>query len=292
MNLQGVAQSSEPVVAMGESHLEPIVVQNTEGRASLQLRSIWEYRELLYFFIWRDIKVRYKQTALGASWAIIQPVFTMVIFSIFFGRLAKMPSDGVPYPLFAFTALVPWTFFSNGVSQGSRSLVTSGELVKKIYFPRLIVPIAAVCAYVLDFILALALVFGMLAYYGRVPSGNVVWLPLLFLLTLVAATGISMWLSAMYVQYRDIGYVLPFLLQVWLFVTPIAYPTSLLSERWQTVYALNPMVGAVEGFRWALLGNSHFPATMLAISVAVSAALLVGGVYYFRHLERTFADVV
>jgi len=287
-----MTSAETPAAAVAAGHVSPIVVQNTEGWSSLQLRSLLEYHELLYFLIWRDIKVRYKQTALGAGWAIIQPLFTMVIFSIFFGRLAKIPSDGVPYPLFALSALVPFTLFSNGVSQGARSLVSSGELIKKIYFPRLLVPLAAVSAFLLDFVLALAMLFGMMLYYGFVPGWNALWLPLLLLLTLAASVGVALWLSAMNVRYRDVGYTVPFLLQVWLFSTPIAYPTSLLHGHWQTIYALNPMVGVVEGFRWALLGKAAFPATMIAISAGVSLLLLLGGAVYFRRLERTFADVV
>lgn len=221
----------------------------SKGWALPKLRELWEYRELLYFFVWRDIKVRYRQTVMGALWAIIQPFFTMVIFSLFFGRLAKIPSDGLPYPVFSYAALVPWTFFATALNQASNSLVASASMVKKIYFPRLSLPIATVLASVVDFVLAFIVLLGMMLYYGLVPTINVLWLPLFFLLALITSLGVSLWLSAMNVQFRDVHYTIPFLTQAWLFVTPIAYPSSLLSEPWRTLYGLNPMAGVVEGFR-------------------------------------------
>jgi lipopolysaccharide transport system permease protein len=264
----------------------------SRGWRVLNFREIWQYNELLYFFAWRDIKIRYKQTALGAAWAIIQPFMTMVVFSLFFGKLANMPSDGFPYPLFAFAALVPWTFFANGLVESSNSLVSNSNLIKKVYFPRLIVPISAVIAGGVDFVIAFVVLIAMMLFYGIVPTVNIVWLPLLVLLTFGVALGVGLWLSALNVQYRDVRYTVPFITQFWLFSTPIAYPSSLLSEPWRTVFALNPMVGVVEGFRWALLGTQTAPSPMIAVSALVTLLLLVGGAFYFRRMEQTFADVI
>ena len=275
-----------------EESVQVIRIEPSKGWVALQLKELWAYRELLYFLIWRDIKVRYKQTALGATWAIIQPVFTMIVFSLFFGRLAKVPSDGIPYPIFAYAALVPWTFFSHGLSQASNSLVGSSNLLKKVYFPRLSVPIASVLSGLIDFVIAFLVLLGMMLYYGIHPTLNVIWLPFLLLLTVVTSLGVSLWLSALNVHFRDVRHVLPFLTQFWLFATPIAYPSSLLSEQWRTLYSINPMVGVVEGFRWALLGVETGPGPMIIVSSLASLALLVGGVFYFRRLEKTFADVV
>jgi lipopolysaccharide transport system permease protein len=246
----------------------------------------------MYFLSWRDIKVRYKQTALGAAWAVIQPLMTMVVFSIFFGKLAKMPSDGIPYPLFAYAALVPWTFFANSLTQASNSLLQNSNMLKKIYFPRLVMPISSVISGTVDFVFAFIVLIAMMLFYGIVPTVNIVWLPFLVLLALGTALGAGLWLSAINVQYRDVRYVIPFLIQVWLFATPIAYPSSLLTEPWRTLYGLNPMVGVVEGFRWALLGTETAPGTAVMVSSFMAGILLVSGTFYFRRMERTFADVV
>jgi lipopolysaccharide transport system permease protein len=271
----------------------PIIrIEPSKGWVSLKLNELWEYRELLYFLVWRDVKVRYKQTALGAAWAIIQPFCTMVVFSLFFGKLAKMPSDGVPYPIFTFAALVPWTFFANGLSQASNSLVGSANLITKVYFPRLAIPIAAVLAGIIDFVLAFIILIGMMLYYGIVPTINIFWMPLLLALVFVTSLGVSLWFSALNVQFRDVRYIIPFLVQFWLFATPIAYPGSLLSEPWRTLYGLNPMVGAVEGFRWALLGAKTAPGPMVIVSSMVAFLVLVTGALYFRRMEKTFADIV
>jgi lipopolysaccharide transport system permease protein len=264
----------------------------SRGWVPLKLQELWEYRELLYFLTWRDIKVRYKQTALGAAWAIIQPVFTMVVFSLFFGRLAKVPSDGIPYPLFAYAALLPWGFFANGLAQSSDSLVGNANLIRKVYFPRLVVPLSAVFSGAVDFSIAFLVLLGMMGYYRTAPSAHALWLPFLLLLALVTALGVGLWLSALNVQYRDVKYAVPFLTQFWMFATPIAYPSSLLREPWRTVYGLNPMAGVVEGFRWALLGSKTAPGPMIAVSATAAVALLVGGAFYFRRMEKTFADVV
>ena len=267
-------------------------IQPSRGWAWPKLRELWEYRELIFFFAWRDIKVRYRQTVLGALWAIIQPVFTMVIFSLFFGRLAGVPSDGLPYPVFSFAALVPWTFFTNALTQASNSLVLSANMIKKIYFPRLSLPIATVLAGVIDFVLAFMVLLGIMLFYGLVPTSNILWLPLFLLLALVTSLGVSLWLSAMNVQFRDVRYTIPFLTQAWLFVTPIAYPSSLLSEPWRTLYGLNPMAGVVEGFRWALLGTDTAPGPMTVVSALVALTLFVSGAFYFRRMEQSFADVL
>jgi lipopolysaccharide transport system permease protein len=267
-------------------------IRPSRGWISLNLRDLWAYRELLYFLAWRDVKVRYKQTVLGAAWAILQPFFTMVVFSLFFGRLAGVPSDGIPYPIFSYAALVPWQFFASGLTASSNSLVGSANLLKKVYFPRLVVPIAAVLPGAVDFVLAFVVLLGMMLLYGIVPTVRVVLLPALLLLALVTSLGVGLWFSAMNVQFRDVRYAVPFLVNAWMFATPIAYPSSLLDEPWRTLYGLNPMVGVVEGFRWALLGTDTAPGPIIAVSAVVAVALLISGAFYFRRMEKTFADVV
>jgi lipopolysaccharide transport system permease protein len=269
-----------------------IRIEPTRGWVSLKLKELWGYRELLYFLVWRDFKVRYKQTVLGAAWAIIQPFCTMIVFSLFFGKLAKMPSDGIPYPLFSYAGLVPWQFFANGLNQASNSLVGNSNLIKKVYFPRMAMPIAAVCGGLVDFALSFIMLKGMKYYYGMESTIHILWVPLLLLLAFAAALGASLWLSAMYVQFRDVRHIIPFLTQIWLFATPIAYPSSLLSEPWRTLYGINPMVGVVEGFRWALLGASTSPGPAIIVSTISALVMLVSGAFYFRRMERTFADVV
>jgi lipopolysaccharide transport system permease protein len=258
----------------------------------LDLRELWDQRELVYFLAWRDIKVRYKQTALGASWAILQPVFGMVVFSVFFGRLGKIPSDGLPYPLWSFAGLVPWTFFSQGLTQASNSLVLSQNLLRKVYFPRLAIPIATVLSCALDLVLAFVVLVAMMAFYGVHPSLRAFAVIPLAALAFAAALGVGLWLAALSVRYRDVRYVVPFLVQFWLFATPIAYPSSLLPAQWRVLYAINPMTGVVEGFRWALLGARTAPGSMLVASTAAAIVILVSGAYYFRSVERTFADLV
>lgn len=278
---------AESTMKLQHTRIEP-----TKGFVSLKLTEVWEYRELLYFLIWRDVKVRYKQTALGVAWAVIQPLMTMIVFSIFFGKLGKMASDGVPYPIFSFAALVPWTLFATGLTQGTNSLIGSSNLIKKVYFPRLIIPTATVLAGLVDFFVAFGVLLILMAGYGILPTLNLLWLPAFLLLTLVTSLGISLWLSAINVEYRDIKYVVPFLTQIWLFATPIAYSSSLLEEPWRTIYGINPMVGVVEGFRWALLGTNTRPGSMVLVSAVAAIVLLVSGAFYFRRMERVFADVV
>jgi lipopolysaccharide transport system permease protein len=280
------------VAAVDAAPMPVIQIRPSRGWVSLKLDELWEYRELLYFLVWRDIKVRYKQTVLGIAWAIIQPFFTMIVFSLFFGRLAKVPSDGIPYAIFSFAALVPWTFFANGLSMASNSLVDSANLIKKVYFPRLAIPLATVLSGIVDFVLAFVMLLGMMLYFGIVPTIHVLGLPLLLVLALITSLGVSLWLSALNVQFRDVRYTIPFLTQLWLFATPIAYPSSLLSEPWRTLYGINPMVGVVEGFRWALLGTNTAPGPIIIVSSFVSLSLMVSGAFYFRRMEKTFADVV
>jgi lipopolysaccharide transport system permease protein len=271
----------------------PVVeMRPTSGWIAIRPQELWEYREVLYFLIWRDLAVRYRQTVLGASWAILQPFCTMLIFTLFFGRLASIPSDGIPYPLFAFTGLVPWTFFAQSLTLSSNSLVANQALIRKVYFPRLVLPIASVASSVVDFAIAFVVLLGMMAWYHTFPTTNVVWLPLLFLLALVTALGAGLWLSALNVLYRDIQYIVPFLVQVWLFSTPIVYSSSMIPEAWRPFYGINPMAGVIEGFRWALLTSDKAPGPMVLVSAAAATAMCVGGLYFFRRMEKTFSDVV
>jgi lipopolysaccharide transport system permease protein len=284
---------SEPAGHQPVEYQAPIVhIKPRSNWASLKLGELWRYRELLYFFVWRDLKVRYKQTILGAAWAILQPFLTMVVFSIFFGRLAEVPSDDLPYPVFSYAALVPWTFFANGLTQASNSVVSNAGMVKKIYFPRLTLPVASVLAGLVDFILSFTVLIGMMFYFGITPTANIVWLPLLLLLALVVSLGASLWLAALNVRFRDVRYTVPFLVQFWLFITPIAYPSSLVPEQWRLLYSFNPMVGVVEGFRWALLGTDTAPGPVIIVSSLVALSLLLGGLIYFRRMESAFADIV
>jgi lipopolysaccharide transport system permease protein len=256
------------------------------------LREVWEYRELLGLLVMRDIRVRYKQTVLGCAWAIIQPVMTMAVFSVVFGRLAGIPSDGAPYPVFAYAALLPWQLFAQALGQCTASLVGSYHLISKVYFPRLIVPLAGVLSGLVDFAVAFGVLVLLLAYYRLAPGPAVLALPLLLLLAVVTALAVGLWLAVLNVQYRDVRYLVPFVTQFWLFATPVAYPSSLVPEAWRPLFGLNPMAGVVEGFRWALLGSGQAPGPLLAVSVGVVLALLAGGYAYFRRAERTFADVV
>jgi len=271
-----------------------IYIKPSKGFAALNLRDMWIYRELIYFMIWREIKVRYKQTMLGAAWAIIQPVLTMIVFTFLFGRIAKLPTDGnVPYPIFSYTALLPWGLFVAALNQASRSLTSNQNMVSKIYFPRLVLPLASVLSGLIDFIIAFVILIGLMIYYHIAPSINVLWaLPLFLLLTIITALGVALWLSAINVQYRDVNYALPFMTQFWLFATPVAYSSSLISEKWRLVYSLNPMAGVVNGFRWALLGVGNGPDAGLWISVGIALIILISGLFYFRNMEKTFADTI
>ena len=271
---------------------ETIYIKPSTGLAALNLRDLWVYRELVFFMIWRDIKVRYKQTLLGAAWAVIQPVLTMLIFNFIFGTIAKVNTEGIPYPIFSYCALLPWGLFSAALNNASRSLTTNQNMVSKIYFPRLVLPLASVLGGLVDFAIAFLILIVLMIYYKVTPTTAIWTLPLFLVLTVVTALGVSLWLSAINVQYRDVNYVLPFLTQFWLFLTPVAYSANVISAKWQVVYSLNPMAGVVNGFRWALLGTNTGPNMNMAVSVGISLVVLVSGLFYFRSMERTFADTI
>jgi len=262
------------------------------GGLELNLRELWEYRELLYFFVWRDIKIRYKQTAIGAAWAVLQPFLTMVIFSLFFGRLARMPSNGLPYPIFYYSALLPWTYFAGALQNATATVVEQQRVITKVYFPRLVLPLAAVISGLLDFAIGLLLFLAMMLYYGIVPTAAALLLPGFLLLAVLTAVGVGLWLSALNAIYRDVRYIVPFLIQFWLFASPVVYPSSLVPERWRWLYGLNPMAGVIEGFRWALTGRGQPPSLLLAASAGAVLLVLFGGLLYFQKMEATIADVV
>lgn len=271
---------------------ETIYIKPSTGLAALRLRDLWIYRELVFFMIWRDIKVRYKQTLLGAAWAVIQPVLTMLVFNFVFGTVAKVPTEGIPYPIFSYTALLPWGLFTAALNNASRSLTSNQNMVTKIYFPRLVLPLASVLGGLVDFAIAFVILIVMMIYYKVTPTVAIWTLPLFLLLTVVTALGVALWLSAINVQYRDVNYVLPFLTQFWLFLTPVAYSAKVISEKWQIVYSLNPMAGVVNGFRWALLGTPTGPNLNMAVSIGIALIFLISGLFYFRSMERTFADMI
>ncbi len=272
---------------------ETIYIKPSTGLTALNLRDLWIYRELVFFMIWRDIKVRYKQTALGAAWAVIQPVLTMLVFTFLFGKVAKVPTDGIPYPIFSYTALLPWGLFVAALNQASRSLTANHNMVTKVYFPRLVLPLASVLAGLVDFAIAFLILIAMMVYYKITPTLTALWaVPAFLLLAILTALGVALWLSAINVQYRDVNYALPFLTQFWLFITPVAYSSKVISEKWQLVYSMNPMAGVVNGFRWALLGSGTGPGLELAVSIGISLLVLMGGLFYFRSMERTFADTI
>ena len=271
---------------------QPLVSIRAGGKwAAIDVNSLWAYRELLYFLTWRDVKVRYKQTALGAAWAIIQPLFTMIIFSIFFGKLAGMPSDGIPYPLFAYAGLLPWTFFSNAVNSSGNSLVGSANLITKVYFPRMIIPGAAVAAGLIDLLVAFVILIVLMVYYQVGVTVHILMLPVLIVLTTLLAIGVGMWMSALNVKYRDIRYALPFAIQLWMFATPIIYPLSLVPEHWRWLLKINPLSGIIEGYRSSFFGRP-FDWQSLSISALITLVVLVYAAYDFRRMERTFADIV
>jgi lipopolysaccharide transport system permease protein len=272
----------------------PIIqdIHPSEGWVGLELGEIWRYRELLFVFTWRNIVVRYKQTAIGVAWALVQPVLLMIVFSVVFGHLAKLDSEGVPYPIFNYAALLPWLFFANSLSQSAISVASSSGMITKVYFPRLTIPISTVLSALVDFAIASLVLAGMMAYYGIVPGLAVVTLPAFVLLAFATALGVGLWLSALHVRFRDVAYIVPFLTQLWFFATPVVYSATIISEPWRTIIGLNPMAGVVGGFRWALLDIGSPPSAMLALSAGVAIVLLVTGTAFFRRMERTFADVV
>lgn len=269
-----------------------IVIEPRRSLLDLDLRAIWDFRELLYFLVWRDVKVRYKQTVIGVAWAILQPFLTMVIFTVVFANFAKIPSDGLPYPIFAYTALLPWSYFAQAISQSSTSLVGEANLIRKVYFPRLIIPISAATAPLVDFVAAFFVLLCMMVWYGIVPTWGLLVLPLFLLQALVIALAVGLWLSALNVKYRDVRYTIPFIVQFWLYASPVAYPVSLVPGDWRLLYSLNPMVGVIEGFRWALLGKGSPDFGVMAVSGLVVLGVLFAGLLFFKRTERTFADVV
>ena len=272
---------------------EVVKIQPVKGLVPLNLKEVWRYRELVYFLTWRDLKVRYKQSVLGVLWAILQPLMSMVVFAIFFGGLAKVPSDGVPYPIFSYTALVPWTFFAGALNVSARSMLTSGNMISKIYFPRIIVPLASIMANLVDFFIAFVILIAMMFFYHIVPTLALLWLPLFLLLTIITAMGIGLWFSAMVVMYRDFGYLLGYIATFWQYVSPVIYSASLVPAKWRLLFSLNPMTGVIEGFRWALLGVAlDVTPLMFILSATISIILFITGLYYFRRMERVFADMI
>jgi lipopolysaccharide transport system permease protein len=269
-----------------------VIIRRTHGLRFLDLRELWTYRELVYFLTWRDVKVRYKQTAIGVAWAVLQPLAMMVVFTLLFGKLAKFPSGGVPYPLFVLAALLPWQLFSRTISESTNSLVTNQQLLARVYFPRISVPLATTLAAAVDFAVAAGLLGILMVVYRVAPTPAVMWLPAFVLLLIITALGVGFWLSALNVEYRDVMYIVPFLNQLWFFLTPVVYPGGWVPAQWRMLYGLNPMTGVVEGFRWALLGIGEGPSYMLAVSVLVAASLFISGIIWFRQRERTFVDAI
>ncbi len=280
------------LAAMNTERKPSVLIQPRRGLFQLDLTSIWQYRELLYFLVWRDVIVRYKQTAIGAAWAILQPLVTMLIFTLIFGRLAKIPSDGIPYPVFAFAALLPWTYFSQALARSASSVVGSSNLVTKIYFPRLLIPISASAAPLVDLLFSFLILFALMAWFNISPTWGLLALPLFLGLAVMTALAVGLWSSALNVRYRDVGHIIPFLSQVWMYASPVAYPISVVPQKWRLLYSLNPMAGVIEGFRWALLGKDRPDFMAMGVSSAVVLVLLAGGIVYFKRMERTFADII
>jgi lipopolysaccharide transport system permease protein len=281
--------SDEP--STGDIPVPTLKIRPPKKWVPINFSELWQYRELLYSFVARDVKIRYKQTVLGFLWAIIQPLFLMVVFTLFFGNLANVPSDGIPYPLFSFAALIPWTLFAEGLTRSTTSMVSNAGIMTKVYFPRLIMPVSGILSPLVDFAIAFVILILMMAYYGFVPTIAVVLLPAFILLALLTSLAVGLWLSALNVKYRDFQYTIPFLLQLWLFASPVVYPSSLIPAQFQLLYGLNPMAGVIEGFRWALLGTTP-PGGMILVSTGVVILLLIGGLFYFKRMEQYFADVV
>lgn len=282
-----IASPSLPIDAV------PVVlIQPGKGWLSFDLGALYRYRELLYFLVWRDVLVRYKQAAIGVAWVVLQPLLTMVIFTVIFGHFAKLPSDNLPYPIFAYTALLPWNYFAQAIGRSGTSLVSNSNLISKVYFPRLIIPISGALAPLVDFVISFVILLGMMVWYGITPTWGVLALPLFTVLAVVTAVAISLYLAALNVKYRDVGHAIPFLVQFWMYASPVVYSTSIIPEKWRLLYSLNPMVGVIEGFRWALLGKAQPDFVLMAMSAVVVALLLLGGLVYFKRTERIFADVI
>lgn len=292
MTLSQPKTDSEWTAKSQEVSLPTSVIESKSGLGGLDLGAIWDYRELLYILIWRDVKVRYKQTVIGAGWAIFQPVMTMAIFTVVFGSFVKIPSDGLPYAVFAYTALVPWAYFSQALSRSGTSLVGNANLITKVYFPRLLIPLTSVMAPAVDFLFAFLVLLGLIAWFGIVPTWGLLALPLFFLLAMITALAIGLWLSPLNARYRDVGHAIPFLIQLWMFASPVVYPVSLVPESWRLLYSLNPMAGVIEGFRWALLGKGSPDFTLMLVSAVVVFVLLAGGIVFFKRMERTLTDII
>jgi lipopolysaccharide transport system permease protein len=291
--MQGtMTDSQEQIEALGMPPATVVRIAPRRGWFGLDARELWAYRELLYFFVWRDIKVRYKQTAIGAAWAVLQPFLTMLVFSLFFGRLAKIPSQGLPYPVFYYCALLPWTYFAGALQNATNVVVEQQRVITKVYFPRVVLPIAAVVSGLVDFAIAFGMLLVLMVYYHITPTAAILYLPLFLLLAVLTALGVGLWLSALNALYRDVRYIVPFLLQFWLLASPVAYPSSLVPERWRWLYGLNPMAGVIEGFRWALTGQGQPSAVLLAASLAGVIVVVLGGLIYYHTMEGTIADVV
>lgn len=284
--------AAEQAILLADASTEASVVIEPRRGLDLDLREVWRYRELLYFLIWRDLKVRYRQTAIGAGWVIIQPLLTMVVFTAVFGHFAKIPSDGVPYAIFTFTALLPWNLFASSLARGGDSVVGNANLVCKVYFPRLILPLAGVLSPMADFAVAFLVLIAMMFWYGVFPSIGILALPIFIFLVILVASAVGLWTSALTVRYRDVRHTLPFLTQLWMFASPVAYPVSLVPEKWRYLYGLNPLAGVIEGCRWALLGKEHPDFWVMTVSTVMVLVMLIGGVYYFKRTERIFADLV
>lgn len=275
------------------NHEPPVtIIEPKKGWIPIDFKELMHYRELLLFLTWRDIIIRYKQTALGVAWAIIQPVIAMIIFSVVFGKFGKLPSGGVPYPVFTFTALLPWNLFASALTRATTSVVGSANMVKKIYFPRMLIPVSSTLSPLVDFAISMVVLFGLMIYYRVSLSWGLLLLPLLVIITLFVALGVGFWLSAMNVKYRDVGHAIPFVVQAWMYASPVAYSLSLIPNKWQPLYALNPMVGVINGFRWAILGTGLLPRNTILLSLAVGLVILISGAFYFRRMEKTFSDVV
>ena len=292
MTLSQPKTDSEWTAKNQEVSLPTSVIESKSGFGGLDLGAIWDYRELLYILIWRDVKVRYKQTVIGAGWAIFQPVMTMAIFTVVFGSFVKIPSDGLPYAVFAYTALVPWAYFSQALSRSGTSLVGNANLITKVYFPRLLIPLTSVMAPAVDFLFAFLVLLGLIVWFGIVPTWGLLALPLFFLLAMITALAIGLWLSPLNARYRDVGHAIPFLIQLWMFASPVVYPVSLVPESWRLLYSLNPMAGVIEGFRWALLGKGSPDFTLMLVSAVVVFVLLAGGIVFFKRMERTLTDII
>lgn len=273
-------------------HKHKTVIKPSSGWLSLNLKEVWAYRELLFLLAWRDVSVRYKQSIVGIGWAIIQPLMTMFIFTIIFGTFAKLPSDGLPYPVFTYCALLPWNYFARSLGDSSDSLVGSSNLVTKVYFPRLILPLSKVFAGLIDFSLAFMILVGMMIWYRVTPTAGIFMLPVFMLVAMVSALGVGLWLTALNVKYRDVKFIVPFLTQFWMYASPVAYSTSIIPQKWQWLYGLNPMVGVIEGFRWALLGKTAPNTEMMAVSLSILVVVLLSGLIYFKKMEQSFADII